>query len=179
MGYPARLLGEGETIEFEMKPHWRALLPPLCWLLGVIFVGVFLWTKWGDWFSDSDAVRSVGRWAIFGVAVFILIVWTARPFIYWLTTDYVFTNRRIIVRTGFIARQGRDMPLSKVNNVSFDITVLGRILNYGRLSVVSASDEPLVINDVPSVETIQREVNRLHEEDDEMRRRRGGWTPDN
>lgn len=168
MGYPKDLLGQGETIEFEMKPHWRALLPPLFWLLGVIFVGVFVWA----WLSGFDnPVAQLARWIVLAVAAFIVIVFSLRPFIYWVTTDYAFTNRRIIVRSGFIAKHGRDMPLSKVQNVSFDISVLGRILNYGRLSIVSASDEELVINDVPSVETIQREINRLHEEDDARRRR--------
>jgi uncharacterized membrane protein YdbT with pleckstrin-like domain len=176
MGYPTKLLGNGETIEFEMKPHWRALLPPLFWLLGEIFLGVFLWVKWGDWFADNETIRSLGRWVIFGVVLFVFIVFTIRPFIYWLTTDYAFTNRRIIVRSGFIAKHGRDMPLSKVQNVSFDISVLGRILNYGRLAIVSASDEELVIEDVPNVEHIQREINRLHEEDDARRRGLGDGT---
>ena len=162
MGYPAKLLGDGETVEFEMKPHWRALVVPLLWLLGVLAVAVFLIAK-----IDNSVVR----WVIVAAAAFIFIVFALRPFLYWLTTDYVFTNRRIIVRGGFIARSGRDMPLSKVNNVSFDITVWGRLLNYGRLTIDSASDEALVINDVPDVEHIQREVNRLHEEDDIRRRR--------
>jgi hypothetical protein len=39
------------------------------------------------------------------------------------------------------------------------------------LTIDSASDQSLVINDVPDVETIQREVQRLHEDDDFRRRR--------
>jgi hypothetical protein len=46
------------------------------------------------------------------------------------------------------------MPLSKVNNVSFDITFWGRLLNYGRLTIDSAATRRFVINDVPSVEHI-------------------------
>ena len=70
-----------------------------------------------------------------------------------------------------IERPHVDMPLSKVNNVSFEVGVLGRILNYGVLEITSASDENLVIEDVPNVEVIQRDVYRLHEQDDERRRR--------
>ncbi len=95
-----------------------------------------------------------------------------RPFLYWITTQYVFTNRRIITRAGVISKKGRDMPLAKVNNVSFEVGVLGRILNYGRLEITSASDENLVIDDVPNVEVIQRDVYRLHEQDDDRRRGR-------
>jgi hypothetical protein len=46
------------------------------------------------------------------------------------------------------------------------------------LTIDSASDQSLVINDVPDVETIQREVQRLHEEDDVRRRRSMNSTDD-
>ena len=50
---------------------------------------------------------------------------------------------------------------------------MGRILNYGALKIDSANTEgDLIVEDVPNVEEIQREVYRLHEEDDERRRNR-------
>ncbi|MCB0918180.1 MAG: PH domain-containing protein [Actinobacteria bacterium] len=171
MGYPQKLLSDGESVEFEMRPHWRALIVPGIILAIVVFGAAFLLTKLGEWFTANGFIDTFGSWVIWLIAIFIMVVWVIRPFLYWITTQYVFTNRRIIVRTGLISRQGRDMPLSKVNNVSFDVTFFGRILNYGLLTIDSASDEALVINDVPSVERIQREVNRLHEEDDERRRK--------
>ena len=170
MGYPRRLLGDGEVIVTEMKPHWRALIVPSVVLIGVVFAATWLALMWGSWFSGT--LGSIGRWVIVIVAVALIIVFAVRPFLFWITTQYVFTNRRIITRAGLVAKRGRDMPLAKVNNVSFEISVFGRMLNYGRLEIESAGDEDLVIDDVPNVETIQREVYRLHEEDDERRRRR-------
>lgn len=170
MGYPQKLLSDDETIEFEIRPHWRAMIVPGIVLLGVVFGLVFLLTK----LSEDNALDSVWSWIIWIVGLFILAVFAIRPFLYWLTTQYVFTNTRIIIRSGLVARKGRDMPLSKVNNVSFEVSVFGRILNYGTLTVDSASDVALIIDDVPNVESIQREVNRLHEEDDERRRRISG-----
>jgi len=171
MAYPQHLLGEGETIAFEMKPHWRALVWPIILLLlvvfGASFLGTWLFGSLGGFFGE------VGGWIVVAIAVILFFGWVLRPFLNWLTSQYVFTNRRIITRKGFIAKKGRDMPLSKVNNVEFEVPLMGRILNYGRLVVESAStDGDLVIDDVPDVEHIQREVYRLHEEDDERRRRR-------
>jgi len=174
MGYPRRLLGEGEVIVTEMKPHWRALIVPSVVMIGVVFAATWLALMWGSWFSGT--LGSIGRWVIVIVAVALMIVFAVRPFLFWITTQYVFTNRRIITRAGLVAKRGRDMPLAKVNNVSFEISVVGRMLNYGRLEIESAGDEDLVIDDVPNVETIQREVYRLHEEDDERRRRRSEAT---
>ena len=169
MGYPTKLLGEGEVIEFEMKPHWRGLILPVIYLILTVFIGAWLFTLMGGW---DNIVETIGRPAIIVIGLIIFFVWVLRPFLEWLSTEYVFTNRRIITRAGVIAKKGRDMPLSKVNNVSFDIGMLGRFLNYGELEITSASDENLVISDVPNVEVIQRDVYRLHEQDDERRRRR-------
>ena len=169
MGYPTKLLGEGEVIEFEMKPHWRGLILPVIYLILTVFIGAWLFTLMGGW---DNIVETIGRPAIIIIGLIIFFVWVLRPFLEWLSTEYVFTNRRIITRAGVIAKKGRDMPLSKVNNVSFDIGVLGRFLNYGVLEITSASDENLVISDVPNVEVIQRDVYRLHEQDDERRRKR-------
>ena len=168
MGYPQKLLSDGETVQFEMRPHWRALLIPIIVLVAVLFGLFFLLRLFTERFSG--ALGTAGTWITWIVAAFIVILFVIRPFLYWITTQYVFTNRRIIVRSGLIARHGRDLPLSKVNNVSFDISAGGRILNYGVLTIDTASDEPLIIADVPDVEEIQREVNRLHEEDDQRRR---------
>jgi uncharacterized membrane protein YdbT with pleckstrin-like domain len=163
--YPQKLLAPGETIAFELKPHWRALLWPLIVLLIEVFAGVFLFMT----FSNSFI-----RWIIFSVGIFIFVWQTLLPFARWLTTQYVFTSRRIIVRRGLLTKEGRDMPLSKVNNVSFSVSLLGRIINYGSLVVESASEDGnLVIDDVPSVENVQRSVYELHESDD-VRRRDGG-----
>ena len=112
-----------------------------------------------------------------GMAVFLLAAsavsyWVIRPIVFWSTTLYVFTNRRIITRTGLISRRGRDMPLSRVNDVSFNHTVIERIFNCGTIMVESAGESgQLQIDNVPDVEDLQRDIYRWHEEDDTRRRR--------
>ncbi len=170
MGYPTKLLAQDESIAFELRPHWRSLILPVFWLLVVVGVSTFLLAKSGSWLDEGSTVLTVMRWLIVLVALFLLIFLFVRPLLAWLTTQYVFTTRRIIVRTGIIARRGRDMPLSKVNNVSFEHTVWERLFNSGRISVESASEHGmLVIANVPNVEFVQREVYRLHDEDDAFR----------
>lgn len=166
MAFPAKLLGANERIEHELRPHWRILFLPALVLLVTVPVASFLAALVG-----SGGWRSGVRWALLAVALVVLAVWTVAPFLRWFTTQYVFTNRRIIVRSGILRRRGRDMPLSKVNNVSFEKSLLERLLNAGTLVVESASESGgMTIAHVRDVETIQREVYRLHEEDDAWRR---------
>lgn len=170
MAYPAKLLANGEQVEFELRPHWRALLIPIIWLLVIVGVGAYVVSAMAGWLGDDSGLVAIVRAAVIVVGIFLLVFLFIRPFVAWFSTQYVFTNRRVIVRTGLIARRGRDMPLSKVNNVSFEHTVLERVFNCGTLEVESASEHGmLVIANVPNVEHVQREVYRLHDEDDAFR----------
>lgn len=168
MGYPTKLLAPGESIKFQMRPHWRALIGPIIVLILDAFLGIFLlvitpwaWLKW-----------------VIGAAMVFFIIWpTLVHFLRWVSTDYVFTDRRVIVRSGVLTKRGRDVPLSKINNVSFTVPALGRILNFGYLDIQSAGEnDGLTIKDVPNVESIQRDVYQLSELDD-ARRRSGGPAP--
>ena len=168
MAYPARLLGEGEHIEYETRPHWRVLFVPLVAFLVIVAVTAFLFGKVNDDTSSQNALR----WVVFLLAASAFSYWVIRPIIFWATTLYVFTNRRIITRTGLVARKGRDMPLSRVNDVSFSHSILERAFNCGSLVVESAGERgQLNIANVPNVESLQREIYRWHEEDDNRRRR--------
>ncbi len=168
MGYPAKLLAQGEQIEFEMRPHWRSMVWPSIVLLLTAAVGGYLWAKSPDGSAGRAAHIAIGV-----VALVVLIGWFVRPLLTWLTTQYVFTNRRIITRTGIVARSGMDMPLSKVNDVNFHYTVFERLVGCGTLTVSSASEEgALIIANIPRVEEVQREIYRLTE-DDATRRRHG------
>ena len=170
MGYPKKLLADDESVVYEMRPHWRSLVGPALVLLAVVAAWSYLFARSGSWF-DPGGPQTGLRWVLSLGALFVLATYVVRPFIAWASTDYVLTNRRIIVRSGFIARRGRDMPLSRVNDVSFSHTVLERFLNCGTLVVESAGTQgQLVIASVPDVETIQREIFRLHDEDDTRRR---------
>lgn len=167
MGYPQRLLTQGEQIEFEMRPHWRSMIVPTIVLVVTVGVGSYLLAIVPD-----GSAASILRWGIVVVVVFVLLAWFVRPLLAWLTTQYVFTNRRIITRTGILARSGKDMPLAKLNDVRFEYTLVERLLNCGTLTVSSASEDgALVIRNVPRVEEIQREIYRLAESDTERRRR--------
>jgi uncharacterized membrane protein YdbT with pleckstrin-like domain len=174
MGYPAKLLAEGERIDFEMRPHWKMMIVPSLVLIATVVVGGYLIGK-----APDNSGGDVLSWIVVIVGLFLLVGWFFRPLLQWLTSQYVFTDRRIITRTGIIAKSGRDMALSKVNDVSFRYSIIERILQCGTLNISSASDENLVIANVPRVEEIQREIYRMREHEEQRRREAygGGASP--
>jgi len=68
------------------------------------------------------------HWVIFfslkSIFTLTLYAWFKR----WLA-EFVITNRRIVIKEGFIARRTFEMNLSKIETVNVDQSVMGRILN--------------------------------------------------
>jgi len=107
MGYPERLLSEGERIDLQVRPHWKALVLPVSTLILTFGIGGFLVA-----ISPKHGTGAEASWIAIGVVALALIVWfVLRPWITWLNTNYVITNRRLIIRLGWIHRVGRDIPL--------------------------------------------------------------------
>ena len=80
-----------------------------------------------------------------------LIVW---PFLNWLTTHFVITDRRVMFRHGLLTRQGIDIPLARINSVEFRHGLIDRMVRTGTLIIESASQDPLEFHDIPRVERV-------------------------
>ncbi len=58
------------------------------------------------------------------------------PMIQRRTSEFVITNKRIVVKTGLIARDTVEMNLSRIETVNVDQSFFGRIFNYGTITIV-------------------------------------------
>jgi uncharacterized membrane protein YdbT with pleckstrin-like domain len=160
VGFPRRLLGEGEEIVLDLHPHWKRLVVPA--VLVPIVCGVATYAVFA---LPSGSVQTPARLAIVAVAVAVLVRFSVWPWLRWLTTRYVLTTHRVVIREGVFARSGRDVPLTRVNDVSFHHSLVERMLGCGTLTIESAGEHGQVeLPEVPRVEQVQREVYRLVEE---------------
>lgn len=50
--------------------------------------------------------------------------------------EFVVTNKRIVVKTGFISRYTFEMNLNKVETVNVDQSIFGRIFGYGTIIII-------------------------------------------
>jgi uncharacterized membrane protein YdbT with pleckstrin-like domain len=97
-----------------------------------------------------------------------LAVFAGGPWLRWRTTHYVFTSERVILREGIISRQGRDIPLGRVNDVSFSHGLIDRMLGCGTLTIESAGERgQVVLASLPRVEKTQSVLYELVEADRE------------
>lgn len=143
-------LAPGEQIYHQLHPHWQVLVGPV--VLFVLCVGV----------TGFLAALLPQAWMVGAVVVLCLLVvaiWVLRPFLRWYTTTYTLTDRRVLIRRGILTQSGRDIPLARVTDVAFRRTIWQRMVRAGTLILESAGEQgQAVLTDVPSVETVQRDM---------------------
>ena len=156
MGYPQRLLTDGEEIIREFRPHWRLLVIPLGWSLIMIAVVVLTWA----FPPDVDILDFV----ITAAAIVGLMVLGIYPLISWWFTGYILTTERLITRRGVLARKGLEIPLENVNDVSFSQTIFERLLRSGDLLIESAGMQGQSrFSNIPNPEAFQSLLYRVRE----------------
>ncbi len=77
----------------------------------------------------------------FGWAVTLLgIIIFAVKYFQWKSNIWVVTNYRVIDEAGLLSHFAKESPLDKINNVSYDQTIWGRLFNYGHVEIQTAAE---------------------------------------
>ena len=71
-----------------------------------------------------------------------------RPFIMTHTDEFVITNKRIIMKTGFISRNVFEMTVAHIESINVDQTILGRIFGYGTVEIVGSGGSRESFSDI-------------------------------
>lgn len=167
MAINEKYLNEGEHVVVSTRTHPKVLLGPLLLLVVVVAAVVGL-----SLVAPSGTTGTVLGVVVGVLAAVVVLWWVVRPFIDWWTTTYTFTDRRFMARSGFIATEGRTIPLNRISGVDFEIGLVDRIFGCGTLIVTDASaDGRVEVTDIPRVESVQLkvadELHRLSERGDD------------
>ena len=169
MGFPENVLAKGEKVERDLHPHWLTVVVPTIFGLLLTAACVFVVIQ-----TPDDETGNRIQWIAVAVLVLVAIPAVVVPYLRWRTTHYVITTHRVMVRRGILTKQGKDITLSKITDVSFQQTVLDRMIRAGSLHIESAGDSPDEnLTNIPNSNVVQQLINRLIDEDDLRRRSRG------
>jgi uncharacterized membrane protein YdbT with pleckstrin-like domain len=148
-----------EHLVLRLHPHWKTLIRPV--LIAVLAVAAALVL---EVVIPSGTAAAAERLVVAAAAILALMLWLTLPVLRWRTTTYELTTRRLRVRDGVVTRRGRDIPLARINDVSFSKGLLDRLLGSGRLVVESAGEHgQIVLTDIPQVESTQATLFELVE----------------
>jgi uncharacterized membrane protein YdbT with pleckstrin-like domain len=141
--YIDEILQPGEKVLYSTNAHWVFYLPAIAaWALALALV-IFSRTV------TADAIKLVclSLAAIAGLAA---LYWTAAAWFHRWTTETDVTNMRVVHKTGFIKRRTFEMSLDKVESVDVNQSILGRIMNYGDVTILGVGEGKETISNIAS-----------------------------
>lgn len=93
--------------------------------------------------------------AIIFLAVAFVLIWQYLTFIF---TEYCITDKRILKKTGFIARNVKEMNLSSVETVSVKQGVIDRILKTGSIISTGRGVENISFNYIDNPQQVREKI---------------------
>jgi uncharacterized membrane protein YdbT with pleckstrin-like domain len=133
--YIDEILQPGEKVLYSTNAHWIFYFPAIvAWIVALALLIVSV--------TVAVGIPSLvlGCWAAAAVVALAALYWTIRGWFHRLTTETDVTDRRVVHKTGFIKRRTFEIALDKIESVDVDQTILGRILNYGDVTIMGVGE---------------------------------------
>ena len=130
--YVQSLLGESERILLVARQHLLVVLRPL--VLDILAVLVLLGLI-------TLLLVPVFPPGVLAYGLLLLpLAGIVRELLIWWNRQYVVTNRRVIQIAGVFNKNVIDSSLEKVNDVKMEQSFFGRLLGYGDVEILTASE---------------------------------------
>jgi hypothetical protein len=136
--YADSLLADGEVVVLRQHQHWLSLLLEsriaiLLWGLSAILLVLILLFRLAG--ATAQVLSTVAL-----VTIVLGIIVLAYRWWQWRTEEYLITNHRLLKVTGILNKRSGDSSLEKINDAILEENLLGRILNYGDLDILTAAE---------------------------------------
>lgn len=131
-GYIEKTLMEGERVLHRTRMHWIILSPALLGMLAALVVPMLLHEM--QWGGIQVGGHTLFFWSMIGLLLFSALL-AVFAYIEMQTSEYAVTNKRVIMKKGFICRVALDILLRKVESLKVRQGILGRIFHYGTIIV--------------------------------------------
>jgi uncharacterized membrane protein YdbT with pleckstrin-like domain len=130
MSYVERVLQPGEQVRHISSIHWIVFWPGF--MVALLAVVVY-------WFREPLPLTIFWLYTAYALALIALVLLVREWFRCWIT-EIAVTDRRVIYKKGFIWRQTNEMNMDKVESVEVGQSILGRILDYGTVTIFGTGE---------------------------------------
>ena len=124
-------LKKGEKKVLVLKKHWFVLVKPALFLGLFVLVTIMFYSAW----SEVKGAGNISLLITLVIALYFVYRIFVRKFDIW-----VVTNLRVIDEYGVFSHNAKESPLDKINNISYQQSLFGRILNYGNIQIQTAAE---------------------------------------
>jgi hypothetical protein len=145
MSYADTLLSDGERVTMRARQHWLAVVLDSRWgILSLVIALILLWLGAGPLAKGDNGGIVDSFKGVLGIVTLVLFViglgWIALTVANWLNEEYIVTNRRVLKVEGLLNKHSADSSLEKINDAVLDQNIIGRMLNYGDLDIITANE---------------------------------------
>jgi uncharacterized membrane protein YdbT with pleckstrin-like domain len=109
-----------EQILFRTKKHWIIFFGPAAWVIVAI---IFAFNS-NPWIMMA-ALAPAGAALILGIG----------KWLDYITSDFVLTNKRVMMKEGFFTRHTNELRLATVSNMNVNQSLIGQFLDYGTVII--------------------------------------------
>lgn len=82
-------------------------------------------------------------------------------FFVYLSTENAVTNKRIILKKGFIRTNTDELRNEKIENIQIKQSIIGRIFQYGNLEFRGIGGSPVIFKKIPDPISFKKEVEKI------------------
>ena len=131
--YIDEILQPGEKVLYSTNAHWMFYLPAIgAWIAALVLLVLSRLTT-----NDTVVLLCLASAAVVAI---VALYFTVKAWFHRLTTETDVTDRRVVHKTGFIRRRTFEMALDKVESVDVYQSIMGRILNYGNVTIMGVGE---------------------------------------
>ena len=133
MEYLKNSLMKDEKIIFHAKPHWIIFLTSFSWFLGTFVLMAFI-PK--NNFMTSSVILDLSLLQLITLFTFLIsIILSLVAYMAYLSTDFIITSKRVLMKNGFLRRTIVEMLLSRVESIIIQQGIMARLFNYGSIAI--------------------------------------------
>src|SRR3954463_2110559 len=138
------ILQPGEKVLYSTNAHWVFFGSAiLLWILAAVLLAV----------SGMAVVAGplmLVCLALAGVVGIVALYKTVTAWFHRWTTETDVTNFRVVHKTGFISRKTFEMSLDKVESVDVIQSIMGRLFDYGDVTIMGVGEGKETITTIAS-----------------------------
>jgi uncharacterized membrane protein YdbT with pleckstrin-like domain len=137
MGFPRKYLHESEEVVIDRKPHLWFLVKPTLAVIAALALAIVAANFINPGAGDKNGWITWAGVVLVGIA----LLWLLEEFLRWRTINFVVTTDRLIYRSGLFSKQGKEIPLERINDISFKQSIWERLIGAGDLLIESGGEQ--------------------------------------
>ena len=121
MGYIEQSLISGESLVYRTRLHWNVLIKPVIWGGVPLAAGcVLVMTRYAR-----------VAWVLIPLGLLLLTF----AYTNYFSSEFGVTNKRVLVKTGFMGTRSFEILLAKVEGIGVDQNLWQKMFNYGTIVI--------------------------------------------